>query len=182
MKTLFILLVSCILSIASADSIYKWTDAQGNVHYGDEPGQSSAKKMNQLPGLSTYAPRPIEVKEPEKDQPKTMVPRATAVNYRSISIVKPEDGETVRSNPGTVEIFIALAPPLGKTDHIRLVLDGKPVSGQFKKTVVQLQNVDRGEHQLSVAVYNSKGRKLKGSASHTFYLHKVTVIKKSPRS
>ncbi len=185
MKILFILLVGCLLGVASADSIYKWVDAQGNVHYGDEPGQSSAKKMKQLPGLSTYAPRPIKVErsEPMKEQGKATVPEKPAVNYRSISIVKPEDGETIRSNPGTVEIFIALAPSLGKTDHIRVVLDGNPVPGQFKKSVVQIENVNRGEHQLSVAVYNSRGRKLLGSASHTFYLHKTTIVnKKSPKN
>ncbi len=185
MKILFILLVGCILSVASADSIYKWVDAQGNVHYGDEPGQSSAQKMKQLPGLSTYAPRPIKVEQPEpvKEQGKTTTPEEPSIKYRSISIVKPEDGETVRSNPGIVEVFVALAPPLGKTDHIRIVLDGNPVPGQFKKSVVQIENVNRGEHQLSVAVYNSRGRKLMGSASHTFYLHKATVNnKKSPKS
>lgn len=183
MKTLLVLLVGCLLSVASAEGIYKWFDAQGNVHYGDNPGERPAKKMNQLPGLSTYAPPPIKVQqEPAKIQSKATTPEKNAVNYRSISIVKPEDGETVRSNPGVVEVFIAVAPPLGKTDHIRVTLDGKPVPGQHKKTVVQLEYVDRGEHQLSVAVYNSNGRKLLGSASHTFYLHKATVINQSPNS
>jgi hypothetical protein len=183
MRSLFILLVSCMLSVVSADSIYKWVDAQGNVSYGDEPGQNAAKKMNQLPGLSTYAPPPIKAQQQEAktDRSKTMVPEVSDVKYRSVSIVKPEDGETVRSNPGIVEIFIAVAPPLGKTDHIRLVLDGNPVPGHYKKTVVQIQNVDRGEHQLMVAVHNSKGRKLMGSASHTFYLHKAIVINKTPK-
>ena len=185
MKTLFILLVGCILSVASADSIYKWVDAQGNVHYGDEPGQSSAKKLKQLPGLSTYAPPPIKVEQQEsvKEQGKTTAPEEPSIKYRSISIVKPEDGETVRSNPGMVEIFVALAPTLGKTDHIRVVLDGNPLPGLYKKSVVQIENVNRGEHQLSVAVYNSRGRKLMGSASHTFYLHKTTIVnKKTPRN
>lgn len=185
MKNLMILLVGCILSVASADSIYKWVDAQGNVNYGDEPGQSSAQKMKQLPGLSTYAPPPIKVEELEsvKKPAKTTAPEEPSVKYRSISIVKPEDGETVRSNPGIVEIFIALAPPLGKTDHIRVALDGNPLPGRYKKSVVQIQGVNRGEHQLSVAVHNSRGRKLMGSASHTFYLHKATVInQKSPKN
>lgn len=184
MKILFILIVSCILSVASADSIYKWVDDQGVVHYGDEPGQESAEKMNQLPGLSTYAPRPIKVEQPKTEEGDTEAtePEEEAVSYRSISIVKPQQGETIRSSPGIVEVFIALAPTLGKTDHIRVMLDGKPVSGQYQKTVVQLDDVDRGEHQLSVAVYNNKGRKLMSSASHTFYLHRTIAIKKSPRN
>lgn len=182
MKTLLVLLVGCLLSVASTADIYKWVDAQGNVHYGDDPGERSAEKMDQLPGLSTYAPPPIKIQqqEPAKIQSKTPLPEKNAVDYRSISIVKPENGETIRSNPGTVEIFIALAPPLGETDHIRVTLDGKPLPGQHKKTVVQLENVDRGEHQLSVEVHNRNGRKLLGSASHTFYLHKATIINQGP--
>ena len=182
MKTLFVLLLGCLLSVASAADIYKWFDAEGNVHYGDEPGGGSARKMEQLPGLSTYAPPPIKVQqqEPAKVEPEKTAPEKDAVAYRSITIVKPENGETIRSNPGLVEIFIALAPPLGKTDHIRVTLDGQPLPGQHKKTVVQLENVDRGEHQLNVAVYNSNGRRLAGSPTHTFYLHKASVNNRIP--
>ena len=181
MKFLLVLLVGCLLSVASIADIYKWVDAQGNVYYGDEPGGRAAKKMEQLPGLSTYAPAPVKVQQPEpaKTPDKTAPPEKDEVGYRSISIVKPENGETIRSNPGMVEVFIALAPPLGKTDHIRVSLDGQSLPGQHKKTVVQLQNVDRGEHQLNVGVYNSNGRRLLGSPTHTFYLHKASVINKS---
>ena len=182
MKVLLVLLVGCLLSVASIADIYKWVDAQGNVYYGDEPGGRAAKKMEQLPGLSTYAPAPVKVQQPEpaKTPDKKAPPEKDEVGYRSISIVKPENGETIRSNPGMVEVFVALAPPLGKTDHLRVTLDGKPVPGQHKKTVVQLANVDRGEHQISVAVYNSRGRMLMRSVSHTFYLHKATIINKAP--
>jgi hypothetical protein len=184
MKILLILVVSCILTVATADSIYKWVDAQGVVHYGDEPGQSSAKKMGKLPGLSTYAPPPIKVKQPkaEKGDTEATESEEEATSYRSISIIKPEKGETIRSNPGIVDVLITLAPTLGKTDHIRVVLDGKPISDQYKKGVIRLINVDRGEHQLSVAVYNNKGRKLMSSASHTFYLHRTIATKKSPKN
>ena len=182
MKTLFVLLLGCLLGMATAADIYKWVDTQGNVHYGDEPGGGSARKMDQLPGLSTYAPPPIKIQqqEPAKIKAKEAAPEKNAVAYRSVSIVKPENGETIRSNPGMVEIFIALAPPLGKTDHIRVSLDGQSLPGQHKKTVVLLQNVDRGEHQLNVGVYNSNGRRFIGSPSLTFYMHKASLNNKSP--
>jgi len=187
MKILCILFVSCILSVASAEGIYKSVGPGGEVSYGDEPDRPSSKKMGRLPGLSTYAPPPIKPRQEEplaedadEDGFTTVEPEEKAISYRSITIVKPEKGETIRSNPGIVEVFIALAPPLGKTDHIRVTLDGKPVPGEHKKTVVQIENVDRGEHQLRVAVYNNKGKKLKSSASHTFYLHKATVARPTP--
>ncbi len=184
MKILFILLIACLVSLASAENIYKWTDAQGNVHYGDEPNQGGAKKMGKLPGLSTYAPPPIKTygDETGEDADEVVNPEEKATSYRSVSIVKPEAGDTIRSNPGIVEVFVAIAPPLGKKDHIRVTLDGKSLPGRYSKTVIQLENVDRGEHQVNVAVYNNKGKKLKGSASHTFYLHKATAPKKTPKN
>lgn len=183
MKILFILLVSCLLSVAAAGGIYKWVDAQGNVHYSDEPGQKSAKKVEQLPGLSTYAPEPIKIEQqtPAKTRVIKTTPEEVAERYRSMSIVKPEEGETVWSNPGIVEVFIELAPPLGEKDHIRVLLDGKLLPGKYRKTVLRLENIDRGEHQLSVAVHDSKGNRLIGSAPHTLYLHKASVINKVPR-
>lgn len=184
---LCILLASCLLSAASAEGIYKSVGPGGEVSYGDEPDRPSSKKMDRLPGLSTYAPPPIKprqeeltAEEADEDGVEAVEPEVKAVSYRSITIVKPEKGETIRSNPGIVEVFIALAPPLGKTDHIRVTLDGTPVPGEHKKTVVQMVNVDRGEHQLRVAVYNNKGKKLKSSAAHTFYLHKATVARPAP--
>ena len=49
MKTLLVLLVGCLLSVAFAEDIYKWVDAQGNVHYGDNPGERSARKWANCP-------------------------------------------------------------------------------------------------------------------------------------
>jgi len=171
---------------AAHAEIYKWVDSDGNVHYGDQPDTAAARPMKKLPALSTYAPPVVPEKEesapgaPEIASPADKAgPNAAAKGYRSISIVSPEDQATVRSSPGTVPVFVALAPVLRKGDYLKVILDGKALPGKYQGTVINLENVDRGEHKLAVAVYDKQGRKQLQSDARTFYLHR-TIAKPRP--
>ncbi|WP_456378475.1 DUF4124 domain-containing protein [Thiolapillus sp.] len=173
-----------LLFVATAQAeIYKWVDSAGNVHYGDQPDAANAKKMNKLPGLSTYAPPAVPEKptrEMETDEMETTPAEAAAkkFTYREISIVTPEEGGAVRSSPGTVSVFVALAPVLRKGDYLKAILDGKVLKKKYQSTVLKLKNVSRGKHKVAVAVYDENGKKLMQSKSVTFQLHR-TKAKKS---
>lgn len=54
MRALILLLLGCLLApgLASAGKVYRWVDAQGRVHYGDQPARD-ARELQQLD-----APRP----------------------------------------------------------------------------------------------------------------------------
>ncbi len=45
MKRIIYALILFAPLIASAAEVYKWTDAQGRVHYGDRPRQQDAQKV-----------------------------------------------------------------------------------------------------------------------------------------
>lgn len=49
----------CMLAVAGADEVYKWTDKDGKVHYGEFPPGSGPSKTIQTP----TAPRPAESAE-----------------------------------------------------------------------------------------------------------------------
>lgn len=192
MMKLLVFIISVVLTATvSAEEIYKWVDGAGNVHYGDQPQGSRATKMKELPGLSTYAPPPVvEEKEAvsgdgdgDGDATAAAVEEQEPVAaYREIRLIKPEKEETIHSNEGLVDIFIALSPVLQKDDYFKVSLDGTALPQKYSSTVINLTGIDRGEHTVSVGVYNKAGVKKIGSASHKFYLHKVTVLKKSPKS
>ncbi len=180
--------IALVLAFPAAHAeIYKWVDAEGNVHYGDQPDTAAAKPMKNLPGLSTYAPPVVPEKEegvlegtPEALTKPAKTKAGTVQGYRSISIVSPEDGGTVRSSPGNVPVFVALAPVLRKGDYLKVIMDGSPLPEKYQGTVINLENVDRGEHKLTVAVYNKQGKKLLQSDTRTFYLHR-TIAKPRAR-
>ncbi|MBY0544317.1 MAG: DUF4124 domain-containing protein [Gammaproteobacteria bacterium] len=45
-KTLIIALLSLFTCIALADAVYRWTDANGVVHYSDSPSNQDAQVVN----------------------------------------------------------------------------------------------------------------------------------------
>ncbi len=47
---------------AQADGVYKWTDAQGRIHYGDRPQSNTAQPLNIKP-----AP-PVPQQQPEAQE------------------------------------------------------------------------------------------------------------------
>ncbi|WP_456415498.1 DUF4124 domain-containing protein [Thiolapillus sp.] len=177
MKRYTALVLLLVVAAAQAE-IYKWVDSAGNVHYGDQPDASNAEKMTKLPGLSTYAPPAVPEKparEIREDQPDASpaVASAKTFSYREIKIVSPEEGATLRSSPGTVSVFVALAPVLRKGDYLKVILDGTVLDKKYESTVLNLEYVDRGEHSIAVAVYDKTGKKLLQSDAHTFYLHRT---------
>jgi len=176
-------LLCLLLSLPLSAEIYKWVDEQGNVHYGDNPAGADAKPMGKLPGLSTYAPPQLPELDGTKDDATAAQPPGDAhPGYKVLKIVSPEPEATVRSAPGEVSVFVALDPLLQEGDYLQVILDGKPLPGKHTSTVIQLSNVDRGEHRIAVAVHDAGGKRLKQSESHVFYLHRtIAKPKKTPK-
>ncbi len=177
--SLLILLLAFPLSAAE---IYKWVDEKGNVHYGDAPGGAGAKPLTRLPGLSTYRPPALpKLEERKSAAPSAAEPSQASAGYRMVKVVSPEPQATIRSAPGEVPVFVALDPVLREGHYLQVILDGKPLPQKHASTVIQLSNVDRGEHRIAVAVYDADGKLLKQSESHVFYLHRTIVKRhKSP--
>lgn len=177
-----------LLASQVSAEIYKWVDAQGNVHYGDEPQGAGAKPMRQLPGLSTYSPPPLPTRKQLEEVKKEAAREGVEGNaqpqhpgYKELKIVSPENEGTVRSSPGEVPVFVALSPVLREGDYFRVILDGRMLPEHYSSTVIRLSNVDRGEHRVAVAVFGKDGNKLLQSATHKFYLHRTIARKKQPR-
>jgi hypothetical protein len=187
MRVFFLFFMFLLVSQAPAES-YNWVDAKGNVHYGAEPQGVGAKPMRQLPGLSTYSPPPLPSRKPVDEMERERaqegeggISRPPQPGYRELKIVSPENGGTVRSSPGEVPVFVALSPLLREGDYFRVLLDGQILPKRYSSTVIRLNNVDRGEHRIAVAVFSKEGSKLLQSDTHTFYLHRTIVRKREPR-
>ena len=182
---IFLSLLLLLLAATATADIYKWVDAQGNVHYSDEPRSPEAERMGRLPGLSTYSPPPVPKEQPEGELSEgvggTVSQPAAHPGYRMIKIISPEPEGTVRSSPGEVPVYVALDPVLMEGDYLKVILDGKVLPEKHTSTVMVLHNVDRGEHRVAAAVYSKEGKKLRQSAAHTFYLHRTIARKPQPR-
>ena len=60
MKIILFFLFLSLSSLATADTVKKWTDEQGNVHYGDIKASKGIKKTETLEIKETYDPQAYE--------------------------------------------------------------------------------------------------------------------------
>ena len=155
---------------AATAAVYKSVDAEGNVVYTDNPA-GNAKPVD-LPPLSTV---PAPKYDPNLFKPKETEDQAGA--YQSVSIVSPGQDESIRENSGAVSVSASVKPKLDtKAGHrFMFYMDGESVGEATASDRIVFENVDRGTHNVSVAVVDGGGKELMRSEPVTFHLHRVSV-------
>src|SRR5690242_11919661 len=115
---LFLFLLCCLAASAvMGDALYKWVDAQGNVHYSDKP-QPGAQKIT-LPHVTTFtAPTPADLPAPQPDA--NAQPQEAA--FTRFEITNPAQDETLW-NVQEVTVSLAVEPHFGDGDTVTITLD-----------------------------------------------------------
>jgi len=165
--TALFLVFLLIPSLGAADAMYKWVDAQGNVHYSDKPAPGATKI--DVPKARTFTPPPVAAPEGNSSNARQNQPRQPrAPTSYSIGINSPQDQETLW-NVSSVTISASVSPALRSGDSVNFTLDGasKTVTGTSASF-----DVDRGEHTATASINGA-------SASVTFFVQK-TSSKKPP--
>lgn len=160
-----LLLVSANVSAA----VYKSVDAQGNTVYTDEPA-AGAKEVD-LPPLSTIpAPRYNTSKKPAPA-------RKDVASYREISIVAPAPDATLRDNTGAVPVSASIDPPLNTAagHRFQFYLDGQTQGESTRSSQIVIANVNRGAHNVAVAVLDGEGKEVTRSSPVQFFLHRQSI-------
>lgn len=163
-----VLLLLLLIMLPAVAAIYKWTDANGVVHFSDQP-HSGAKQIHVgQPTVVTLPPVP-------SFQP-SLESSSAATGYERFAIIQPEPEATVRNNPGTVTVRFAIEPELRRGHRIQVLLDGQPVKvGPVTSTTMELHSVYRGTHTVSAVIKNSSGEIVARAKPITFYMHRPSV-------
>lgn len=164
-----ILICTAILaaSAAFADGAWKWTDADGVVHYSDVPvegaEQVNLSEYNKKTGAQISNGRTVRGKTEETE----------AVAYESIAIASPGAEETLWNIEGLLNVTVAVTPQLQQGHRIRAYFDGeaRDVGG----TSFQILEVYRGTHNLQVEVIDNTGRVLVRSPTSRFYVQQNSI-------
>ncbi|WP_249678309.1 DUF4124 domain-containing protein [Pseudomonas abieticivorans] len=159
-----------LVSLPAFAQIYKYTDADGNTAYSNEPPNGTASETVELPPLNSVQPQPQTL-------PQAHVPRnkgVAAPAYDTLQLTDIPTAEALRANNGTFTVGVDLAPRLQPGHVLRLQLDGKPYGQPSNVPRLQLVNVDRGEHSLAVQVL-SNGELVQQSPTVTFTVQRVHV-------
>lgn len=146
---LYILL---LIALPAAAQIYKYTDANGNTVYSDHSPDGVQAQPVELPPLNRVEPQaPSAPPAPEADN------RELARNaYEILELAGLPTEEALRANNGTFTVQVLIKPRLRPPHQLRLVLDDVPYGQPSNVPILQMVNVDRGEHRLAVQVIDGQ--------------------------
>ncbi|SDH88971.1 protein of unknown function [Pseudomonas flavescens] len=166
-RTLACLLL--ILALPVSAQIYKYTDANGNTVFTNQPPEGSKAESVEL--------KPINTTESAAAPAQPATPRLSEMPQHPYQILELRDlpsDEALRANNGTFSVGVSIEPRLGPGHSLRLILDGKPYGSPSNAPRLQLNQVDRGEHSLAVAVMQGE-QVIQQSETRTFTVQRVST-------
>ncbi len=172
-----LIVVAALASFAGqAAVIYKWTDADGVIHYSDQPvpgaekivtaGSSSPQAAR--PGPNAFA-TPINLGAPRK-------PSASGLGYSQMSITSPTPEQSYfGDDPVTVQLTLEPALKTGQTViwHLngRDLTDPAPIATQ-----ITLPRLERGTYAIAATITDSSSGQSQSCDSVTFYVRQPSAL------
>ena len=154
-----------------AANVWKWRDANGVVHYSDQP-VPGAEQVN-IDSATIYTPTPTGITASTTPTAKPTAP----VTYTNVEIWKPSVEETIANTAGQVGVAVRVEPALGAEHRLALYMDGRLVPGFPERGMeYQMSEVDRGAHTLVLAVIDVQGKKITTSAPVEFFVHQPSIL------
>ena len=163
------LLIFLLPAVVFAQTVYQSRDKEGPV-FSDTPS----------PGA-----QPVDLPAANVIDTDTLTQQQTqpaAPGYTAITILSPQDEDTLHTNTGEFQVILSLTPALISGNAISVSLDGKQLptlrySLQFNITPDEWQRAaaDNVLHKLQVAVVDDTGNTLISANPVQFYVHRAFV-------
>lgn len=136
------------LSVTAHAQIYKYTDASGKVVFSNQPPSHGQVETVELPPTNT-----IETISPEQkaDATREALSPDNAPAYSTLKLDLSEQ-QAIRANSGDFTVNVISQPPLLPGHQLQAIVDGQPHGVPVMEAQLQFNNLDRGEHSLSVQV------------------------------
>jgi len=163
---LFILL---LIVLPATAQIYKYTDAYGATAYSNQPPDSVSAQPVDLPPLNSVERQPPGEAAPAAEAARNEQPHKT---YEALELTGLPTTEALRANNGTFTVTVLIKPRLQGPHLLRLLLDGQPYGQPGNVPILQLVNIDRGEHRLAVQVIDGENV-VQQSPTTTFTVQRV---------
>ncbi len=165
--------ITAIVAVLAAGTVmaqaYRWTDAEGVVHYSDRPQEGAEEIVLQHSNRAA----PVLSPQAQSSQSDNTDTPAAPFSYESVSISTPAAEETLWNIEGVLDVTLNVQPALQAGHQVRVYFDGEQnlVSGAN----FQLQEVHRGAHSIQAEVLDESGRLMGRSQPNRFYVQQNTV-------
>jgi hypothetical protein len=155
----------------NAAVIYKWTDADGVVHFSDQPVPGAEKiEVSQAPRVGTFG---------EKLPPSQTVAKPTPskpADYTQFVLSTPT-AEQVFFGDDPVTAHLNLDPGLLPNHSITWYLNGAPLTEQPIDAVsISLKQLARGAYTVSATVSDSASGETRSTDAVTFYVREPSAL------
>ncbi len=180
-RTLLALVLGVSVSLAAqAQTVYRTTDAQGNVIFTDDPDRGGEvyepSNLTVVPsradsGVAQMAPR-IEgdgsVATPSPGQP--------FMPYDSFTIHSPANETTLPLGAGGgLQVELGIEPALREDHRVRLLLDGRVSQSAMHTEAFMVTGIERGEHVLQAELLDASGEVRHRTSPVTLYVQRASV-------
>jgi hypothetical protein len=150
--------------------VYKWTDADGVVHFSDQP-EPGAEKIPIGPAPlhgSVTAASP----QPKKPQEKPKPPKPPRLGYTDIAIVVPAPEKTFVDE--AVPVLLNLTPGLQQEHTLTWYLNGTPL--EYTTESFSIPHLDRGTYTIYASISDPATQETANSDPVTFYVRQTSVL------
>jgi hypothetical protein len=154
--------------------VYKWVDADGVVHFSDQPSPGAEKIFTSSSTAGT-------VTTPRSAAGSRQAPRSGAagavgaIDYSEFSIVSPVNDQTFFGDD-VVAVHLNLKPALKSEQSIRWHLNGKQLDYPPDAVAFSLSHLDRGSYVLAATLTDQQSGESENSNSVTFYVRQSTAL------
>lgn len=162
-------MVACLAAFAAqAAVVYKWTDADGVIHYSDQP-VPGAEKIYTASSTAGSVVRGSAASDSSAPSAK----KTGGLGYTEFAIISPTPEQTFFGDE-TVAVNLNLEPGLKPEQTITWHLNGKEL--EDTSSHFSLPRLDRGAYVIAATITDQASGESRTSDSVTFYVRQPSEL------
>jgi hypothetical protein len=165
-------LVAMLAGLAQAVVVYKWTDADGVVHFSDQPVPGAEKITTSGSSRIGFGPPTAATSAAAA---AALKPKGPATPTPEIAITSPGKDETITGDQ-PVSVHLSVQPELKPQQTITWTLNGSALSQAPDATQFTLEDLARGTYTLSATLNDPISGETRSAESVTFYVVRNSVL------
>jgi hypothetical protein len=152
--------------------VYKWVDADGVVHFSDQPYPGAEKIYTSSPSAAAAGSAPSSAAG-SRQAPKGAA--ASGLGFSELSIASPVNDQTFFGDD-VIAVHLNLAPGLKPSQSITWHLNGKQLEFPPDATSFPMPHLDRGAYTLAATITDQETSESQSSNSVTFYVRQPSAL------
>jgi membrane carboxypeptidase/penicillin-binding protein PbpC len=158
---------------AGAAVVYKWTDADGVVHFSDQAVPGAEKVVTSGSASNGIGASARAASTNTSPRPATAVPAAAP--RATLSIQSPAGNQSFFGDE-LVPVRLVVQPDMTSGQTLSWQLNGKPLDDQQNQTAFTLSPLARGTYSLTATVSDSTDTTTQTSTSVTFFVRQPSEL------